>query len=135
MKFMTMEELFAWNVTRNKIEAKYRDLWLENDLDAILTPLTAYTAPPLDTWSSISQAIWNLVDYPSCIIPTGKVEGEDVVDKAAKYGADDEKIYQLYTGADDYKGAPTALQLVGMKQEDENLTLLASIVDGILNGH
>ncbi|KAK5061274.1 hypothetical protein LTR84_007816 [Exophiala bonariae] len=133
MKSMTMEELFAWNVTRSKIETKYRDLWLENDLDAILNPLTAHTAPPLDTWSSISQAIWNLVDYPSCIIPTGKVEAEDVVDQAAKYGADDEKIYQLYTGPEDYKGAPTALQLIGMKQEDENLTLLASFVDGILN--
>jgi len=135
MKSMSTEELFAWNVTRNKIEAKYRDLWLGNKLDAILNPLAPYTAPPLDSWTSVSQAIWNLVDYPSCIIPTGKVEPEDVVDQAAKYGEEDEKMYKLYTGPEDYKGAPTALQLIGMKQEDENLTLMASNVDGILNGH
>ena len=131
---MTLEELFAWNITRNKIETKYRSLWLENRLDAILNPLAPNTAVPLDNWFSISQAIWNLVDYPTCVIPTGKVGAEDVVDKAAKYGPEDEKLYSLYTGPEDYKGAPTCVQLIGMKQEDENLTVMAEIVDGILNG-
>lgn len=119
---------------RHRAQTAYRDLWVDNKLDAIVNLLAPHTAPPLDTWAAAGQALWNLVDYPSCIIPTGEVEEGDVVDKAAKYGPADEKMYALYTGPDDYKGAPTAIQLIGMRQEDQNLALLACVVDGILNG-
>lgn len=129
----SLQDLFAWNVARREAATAYKDLWLENNLDAILNTLAPHTAPPLDTWPGITQALWNLVDYPSCIIPTGKVGPGDVTDNAAKYGPDDEKVYAMYTGPDNYQGAPTTLQLVGMRQEDENLVAMAGIVDKILN--
>ncbi|KAJ9619106.1 hypothetical protein H2204_012817 [Knufia peltigerae] len=134
MPSKSLDDLFAWTVAREQAETAYRDMWLENRLDAILGPLAPHTAPPIDSWSSVALALWNLVDYPSCIIPVGKVdETSDVVDQAAKYGEDDEKLYSMFTGPEDYANAPTALQLVGMKQEDERLLLMAGIVDDILH--
>lgn len=134
MPSKSLDDLFAWTVAREQAETAYRDMWLENRLDAILGPLAPHTAPPIDSWSSVALALWNLVDYPSCIIPVGKVdETSDVVDQAAKYGEDDEKLYSMFPGPEDYANAPTALQLVGMKQEDERLLLMAGIVDDILH--
>ncbi|KAJ9494584.1 hypothetical protein H2202_010016 [Exophiala xenobiotica] len=132
MPAKSLHDLFAWNVARENAETAYRNLWLENKLDAILTPLAPYTAPPIDCWSAVGLALWNLVDYPSCIIPVGKVEERDVVDHAAKYGENDDKVYSMYTGPENYKDAPTTIQLVGMKQEDERLAVIAVIVDNIL---
>jgi amidase len=37
------------------------------------------------------------------------------------------------TGPEDFKHAPLAIQLVGMRQEDESLTEIAAAVDRILN--
>lgn len=133
MPAKSLHDLFAWNVAREEAETAYRDLWLESKLDAILNPLAPYTAPPIDCWSAVGLALWNLVDYPSCIIPVGKVEERDVVDHAAKYGEDDDKVYSMYTGPEDYRDAPTTIQLVGMKQEDERLAVMAVIVDSILH--
>jgi amidase len=133
MPAKSLHDLFAWNVARENAETAYRNLWLENKLDAILTPLASYTAPPIDCWSAVGLALWNLVDYPSCILPVGKVEERDVVDHAAKYGENDDKVYSIYSGPEDYEDAPTTIQLVGMKQEDERLAVMAVIVDSILN--
>ncbi|KIX02979.1 uncharacterized protein Z518_06529 [Rhinocladiella mackenziei CBS 650.93] len=134
MPSKSLQDLFSWNVARHKAETAYRDVWLENKLDAVINPLAPHTATPLDCWAAVAQALWNFVDYPSCIIPTGKVEPGDVVDHAAKYGENDEKVYAMYTGPDDYRGAPTTVQLIGMKQEDERLAVMARIVDHVLNG-
>ncbi|KIV96974.1 hypothetical protein PV10_00784 [Exophiala mesophila] len=131
---MTIEELFAWNVARSKVEAKHRDLWVSSNVDAYINLLVPHTAPRIDTWTTVVQALWNLIDYPSCIIPTGKVSDKDVVDpNGAKFGDADRALYEQYTGPEDFKGAPTSIQVIGLRQEDENLSIVAEMIDKILN--
>lgn len=131
---MTLEQLFAWNVARSQVESKHRDLWVSNNVDAYLNLLVPHTAPRIDTWTSVVQALWNLIDYPSCIIPTGKVNAQDVVDpNGAKYGDADHNLYSQYTGPEDFHDAPTSVHVIGLRQEDENLSVIAQIIDGILN--
>ncbi len=36
------------------------------------------------------------------------------------------------TGPEDYEDAPIAIQLVGMKQNDQKFTMVTSIIDSIL---
>ena len=76
----------------------YNQLWKEHGIDAIMPPPAPHTAVPLDEWLSISYTcIWNLMDYPACIIPTGHVLNTDVrADSAmAKYGELDQQAYDL----------------------------------------
>lgn len=60
-------------------------------------PPAPHTAVPHDTWGTVSYTvIWNLLDYPGFVIPGGKVEDKDVLDKGRKfYSKEDEELYKL----------------------------------------
>ncbi|KAF2220356.1 amidase [Elsinoe ampelina] len=133
---MDIKKLFELNASRHKIQAKYHRLWLQHSLDAVLLPAAPHTAMPFDEWLSVSYTcLWNLLDYPACIIPTGKVKSTDKKDdiSTAKYGDMDKQTYQIYSGPEQFKDAPTSIQLVGMRQEDERLLKVAQVVDEILH--
>lgn len=148
----SMETYFQLNAARHRIQEVYRKLWIENGLDALIMPPAPHTAVPFDTWGPITYTtLWNLLDYPAVIIPTGKVQPSDAADSIdnAKYGEQDAAMYRLCkysgdrprnttltgtdTGPEEYKDAPLTLQLVGMRQEDEKLARVAAVVDGVLN--
>ncbi|KAF2211253.1 hypothetical protein CERZMDRAFT_85443 [Cercospora zeae-maydis SCOH1-5] len=142
----TLEDFFELNAARGRIQQAYHKLWLANKLDGILIPGAPTTATPHDTWGPISYtALWNLLDYPAVILPTGRVASTDAADDLsnAKHGEADERNYKIYTGPEDFEGAPLVVQLVGMQQEDQRLLRLADAVDGVLgdqqsaklNGH
>ncbi|KAF2173699.1 hypothetical protein M409DRAFT_61989 [Zasmidium cellare ATCC 36951] len=131
-----LEDYFKLNAARSRIQQVYHNLWLDNRLDAIVLPPAPTTATPLDQWGPISYtALWNLLDYPAVIIPTGKVQPVDEADSVehAIHGERDRRNYQLYTGPTEFANAPLAVQVVGMKQEDEELTQVAAVIDKILN--
>lgn len=135
MPEMSMEQFFDFNVARAKVQAKYQRMWLENDLDALILPPAPFTAPKIDMWEgNISYtALWNLLDYPAAIVPVGRVNKDDVRDNAAQFGPSDEKTYSMYTGPEDYADAPVTVQVVGMHQEDERLTLVVEAIDQIVH--
>ncbi|TKX20240.1 amidase-like protein 13 [Elsinoe australis] len=121
---MDLQKFFQLTATRHKIEQLYHELWFKHGLHAILTPPAPHTAVHFDEWLAISYTcLWNLLDYPACIIPTGRVRSSDSKDdiSQAKYGEMDQQTYRLYTGPEQFTDAPTSVQLVGMKQEDERL--------------
>ena len=97
----SIEDFYQMNVTRSRIQKTYQKLWLENKLDAILVPGSPTTATPLDEWGqSVSYtALWNFLDYPAVIIPTGRVRPQDEADalETAKYGEHDQQNYKLCT--------------------------------------
>lgn len=100
-------------------------------------PPAPHTALPIDKWNSASYTgLWNYLDYPAVVIPVGTVCESDLVDDVgnAKYGIEDKHLYGLYTGRDDYKDAPIAVQLVGYRHADEALMHVASLVDSLVNG-
>ena len=95
----TIEEFFKLNVAVRETHEAYRNMWVHDDLDAILLPSAPHTALPFDEWISISYtAIWNLQNYPACIIPVGKVDQAlDLADSIdnAKFGREDQEMYRL----------------------------------------
>ncbi|KAH7393467.1 amidase [Cadophora sp. MPI-SDFR-AT-0126] len=130
----SLEDYFRLNYQRNAAIAKFHELWLANQLDVILTLPAPHTAVSFDQWDVVTYtALYNLYDCPACVIPVGCVSPQDVKDESFRYGEEDQRTYDLYTGPEDYAGAPISIQLVGRKQRDEELANIAVFVDGILN--
>jgi amidase len=71
----TLEKLIATTAQREELAQQVLNVWRENELDAIVMPLHNTVAPPVDTWASGSYlAIWNLLPYPSIVLPFGKAD-------------------------------------------------------------
>jgi amidase len=81
-------------------------------------------------WGYLS--IWNLIDYPSCIMPVSQVEQGDLKDESyVPINDDDRENYDLYDPKV-FKGAPVALQLVGQTFQEEKLLAIAAAVDQVI---
>ncbi|KAK4621497.1 Putative amidase [Fulvia fulva] len=94
----TLDELFEMNAVRERIQAIYHRLWLDNRLDALILPSAATTATPIDEWGPVTYtALWNFLDYPAVILPTGRVQPGDEADSLenARHGDMDRKNYSL----------------------------------------
>lgn len=77
----SLEDFFKLNAARSRIQKVYHNLWIDNRLDAIMLPPAPTTATPLDQWDAISYtALWNFLDYPAVILPTGKIRDDDHAD-------------------------------------------------------
>ncbi|KUJ21215.1 amidase [Mollisia scopiformis] len=131
----SIEEYFQINHARSISSKKFNGMWKEYSLDAMLCLPAPHTATPFDDWTVITYtSLFNLFDCPAVIIPVGKVEDIDLLDEAARYGENDQRVYDLYSGPELYRDTPTTLQLIGQRHEDEKLAGVSVTVDGILNG-
>ncbi|KAK0733619.1 amidase signature domain-containing protein [Lasiosphaeria miniovina] len=133
----TLQVYFELNARRAAAAKKYLALFRDNDLDAILMPPAAHTALPLDLWTKATYTgLWNYLDYPAVVMPVDRVRPDvDVADDVsnAKFGPDDEQLYSLYTGPEQYEDAPVSVQLVGYRHRDEALVKVAAALDSIIN--
>ncbi|OIW26872.1 putative fatty-acid amide hydrolase [Coniochaeta ligniaria NRRL 30616] len=132
----TLHGFFDLNVRRAEAAKTYLALFRDNDLDAILMPPAPHTAVPLDSWRTITYTgLWNYLDYPAVVIPVDRVRDTDAADDLsnAQFGADDEQLYSLYTGQEQYKDAPVCIQVVGYRHKDEALMKTAAVLDAIIN--
>jgi amidase len=92
----TLEDYFRLNHQRNIAISDFNKLWLANDLDVILTVPAPHTAVPFDQWNVTTYtALYNLLDCPACVIPVGKVSGQDLKGNLFKYGEIDKITYDL----------------------------------------
>ncbi|KAF1974861.1 amidase [Bimuria novae-zelandiae CBS 107.79] len=132
-----LHSLFALNARRAAAARTYHRLFHDNGIDAILMPPAPHTALPHDRWTSASYTgLWNYLDYPAVVVPVDVVRECDEADEVgqAKFGNEDEELYKLYTGPQEYTNAPVAVQLVGYRYQDEALLHAAVMVDFIVNG-
>ncbi|KAL4906277.1 hypothetical protein BDW74DRAFT_167394 [Aspergillus multicolor] len=118
------EKIKTLQVARRKNSDAWRKAIVENGLDVILAPGAQNTAVPHDTygWPPYT-AIWNLLDYPACIIPYGKASKEL-----------DPEPMQVGGGQPSYDpaavdGAPCALQIITPRFQDEKCLTAARIID------
>jgi amidase len=84
----TLEDVFKLNVERQQCLDDWAALFKENKLDVVLGPGAETTAVPHDTYGIPPYtALWNILDYPSAIIPylnaDKKVDTEDKWPKGA----------------------------------------------------
>jgi Asp-tRNA(Asn)/Glu-tRNA(Gln) amidotransferase A subunit family amidase len=83
-------------------------------------------------------AIWNLVDLPSVVFPSGLTVdpqldglGEEEMGYVARSEIE-EREWRKYTGPERYEGAPVGLQLSGGRFEDERVLAAARVVEGVI---
>lgn len=101
----TLQDYFELNAARSRFKAAFQKFWLQSRIDALLYPSAPTTATPLDEWKCITYtALWNLLDYPAVIIPTGKVCETDSADgiENAVFGAEDKQNYSMCKSTDQY---------------------------------
>ena len=100
LKETNLQGFFELNVRRQAASRAYRELFLDNAIDAVLMPPAAHTTIPLDKWAYATYTgIWNYLDYPAVVIPVDMVSDADVTDDLsnAKYGPEDARMYGLCT--------------------------------------
>ncbi|CAK7199704.1 hypothetical protein SEUCBS139899_002387 [Sporothrix eucalyptigena] len=123
-------DLAALNVERAMFQNAWRTVFREQKLDVVLSPGAQHTAPKHDTYGLPAYTVlWNLLDYPACIIPYGKASKElDPTESAA------ENIGNPKYDAEAFDGAPTAVQVVAPRFEDELCLEISAQIDAVLNG-
>ncbi|KIL93642.1 amidase [Fusarium avenaceum] len=111
----------VWNV--NAAVQDYREEWMkvwrDGDLDVLLCPASRTTAVPHGQFGPVYYTmLWNLLDFPSSVIPLGKADAS----LDSKDGYD----------ATEVDGAPAGVQVVGWRFQDEHvLSATETIADAL----
>ncbi|KAJ7675379.1 general amidase [Mycena rosella] len=133
-----------WQVQKRKrsLRQEYLKLWEDTasltgtgrPVDAIISPMAPYTAPPHGLNKTASYTMtWNLLDYPAVVIPVSKVDQSlDMKQPREKfYTPEDQENYELYDPAT-YENAPISVQVIGRTMEDEAVIAMSEVVDDAL---
>ncbi|KAL3487949.1 amidase signature domain-containing protein [Aspergillus germanicus] len=125
----TLHDLYDLNIAKAQVAAKMRQAWLKSGVDVIVAPIYQSCAPLHDTnGDHVYTVIWNVVDYPACVIPVG--HADKTAD--AKYVRD--VAYTPVYQPDKIEGAPCHMQIIGRRLKDEVLLQHAKAIEKILAG-
>ncbi|GES59592.1 general amidase-B [Aspergillus terreus] len=123
-------QLALLNTKRAELREMYRKLWVRYDLDVCISPPAQSTAVAHDTFGLPPYtAFLNTLDYPSCVIPFGKVGEQDA---AENFELQDGQVGPEY----DFKqleGAPCSIQVFTSTMRDEECLQMAKQIDQCLN--
>ncbi|KAK1147548.1 hypothetical protein N8T08_000890 [Aspergillus melleus] len=119
------EKIEMLHTARQKYCDVWRKLWVQHGLDVVLGPGAQNTAVPHDTygWPPYTL-VWNLLDYPACIIPYGNSSRE--LDPEEMIVGDE--VQPNYNPSSTH-GAPCALQIIAPRFQDEKCLSAARVVD------
>ncbi|RDW73595.1 hypothetical protein BP5796_07037 [Coleophoma crateriformis] len=124
-------DLAAMNVDRAKYQNAWGKSWSENQLDVLIGPGAQHTATKLDTYGLPGYTvIWNLLDYPACIIPYSATSKELDPDATGYPITAPDPPYDPVA----FDGAPCAIQVVAPRFHDEECLRAARIIDEVLKG-
>lgn len=120
---------------RDKGRLDYMEKLNAENIDFVLSPTYVSVAAKPETvqyWGYTN--LWNLLDFPNVVFPTGlSVEPTDVVDSSFEPRSEVEKYeYALYTSPEDFAGAPICLQLTGRRYADESVVKAAKVLAEII---
>ncbi|KAJ5176698.1 uncharacterized protein N7482_002575 [Penicillium canariense] len=106
-----MGKLALLNTRRAELRELYRKMWLRHDLD--ISPYTTFL---------------NCLDYPSCVIPFGRVGGSDAKETLVLKESQVAPPYNF----DQLEGAPCAIQVFTTTLRDEECLQLTKQIDQCL---
>lgn len=96
-------------------------IWRDAGIDVLLCPASRGCALPHGEFGPLMYTIlWNLLDFPSSVVPFGKAD--KTIDSRDGYDA---------SGVD---GAPTGFQLVGWRFQDEQTLMATEVIADALKG-
>lgn len=133
----TIPENWSLNAARDTYRDEYHALLKNRGVDFLLTPTYPGVAAVLGEshyWNY--SAIWNILDMPAVVFPSGVVV-DPVLDKMDEgytgRNEVDEKEWRKWA-PERYEGAPVGLQLVGKHFRDEETLAAGRVVEGVLRG-
>lgn len=146
-KPISVYEYWQLNKKKHAAQKRYLDLWNSTKspssgqpIDIILCPVMPHSAVPHRKcrWVGYTK-IFNVVDYPSVVIPAGEVSKE--LDGAAAAGmatyeprnAIDEWNWSVFD-LDAMDGMPIGVQVVARRLQEEKALGAAKTIDSILRG-
>lgn len=126
-----LERLSILNVKMSDIQEAWRKLWVEYRLDAVVGPGAQNTAVEHDMYALAPYTcLFNLLDYPACVVPVGHVKTPDPADSFVKLPGQFAPPYH----PENLEGAPTAIQIVTTKMRDEECMGIARLIDKYVRG-
>lgn len=128
----TLKEVVGSLRETKKMKEQWHDVFCKNKLDILLAPVAPSTAPPHDTYGIAPYtSMWNLVNYPSLVIPYG-ITSEDYEEDLSRYPAHLKGIYAHYDN-ESYRNGIGSVQLIAPNYRDEALLVAGKLVDDALN--
>lgn len=148
--FTLQRLMYQLNYARDAFRHDYLRYFESTDVDVVLCPPNPGPAPKPETskyWTYTS--LWNLLDYPAGVFPTGlAVEPSDVPDEAYEFWSEDDKrvwgdckslsclfvktcVDEIDDSPESFKDAPLALQIAGPRWEDEKVCKAIEIVSKV----
>ena len=125
-----IDEVIKLKAEINKMHKDWLSIY--DKYDVIVSPGAPGTAPPHDTYGIAPYTtLMNVLDFPSVIIPYGKIEKDVDIDVDVEYPKILDDIYAHYS-LNLYKGAPGHIQVSAPRLEDEKLLACCSIIDKVL---
>ncbi|KAE8348961.1 amidase signature domain-containing protein [Aspergillus coremiiformis] len=139
---LSVAEAWALNVSRDEYRDEYNALMKERGVDFILCPAYVGVAAVLGEsqyWNY--TAIWNVLDFPAVVFPTGmKVEDGDVQNGnemgawRARSEVEEREWRKWWVDPSRYLGAPVGMQVVGRHFKDEETLAAAKVVEEVVCG-
>ncbi|ROV93592.1 hypothetical protein VMCG_08092 [Cytospora schulzeri] len=121
-----LERLSILNVKMSDIQEAWRKVWVECRLDAVIGPGAQNTAVEHDMYALAPYTcLFNLLDYPACVIPVGHVEKPDKEESFLKSPGQFAPPYR----PEDLEGAPVAIQIITTRMRDEECLAIARLID------
>lgn len=133
----TLEELWTMHQQRDEFRADFhRDF--TDKFDIVIYPVANTIAPVFHTSKNLMYCgIWNLMDYPAVVVPTGSKVCDFTYDKKTEFRDEFEELcWKPWTeeGPEIFKNAPVCVQVVAPRWEDELAVGVAKWVDSVVGG-
>ncbi|KAF8548984.1 amidase [Imleria badia] len=135
-KNLSAHQAWEMHYKRDSFRHAYLQQWRKQNIDVLLCPAYPGVAARHDTaryWAC--TAIWNLLDYPAAVFPTGLVvdPAHDVVDsKFSSRGPEDSYNFWQYDDSKTYVDAPISLQIVAPRFNDGWVLAALDVIEKIV---
>ncbi|KAE8148409.1 amidase [Aspergillus avenaceus] len=130
---LSIHETWALNTVRDIYRDEHAALMKQRGVDFILCPSYPGVAPGIgEAQYWLYTAIWNILDLPAVIFPSGMVvEERDLEEKMGESRGDvDDREWRKWEGDPRrYLGAPVGLQVVGGHFRDEEVIAAAGVIE------
>ncbi|PWY79709.1 amidase, partial [Aspergillus heteromorphus CBS 117.55] len=121
MREYTLDDVWDANTALIDYREKMSTVWRQHKLDVLVCPGHQSTAVPHDTYGTpVYTVVWNLLNFPASIIPYLKADKS--LDSGISDGYDPNIV----------DGAPTAIQVVGWRFQDEEVLMATEVIDEAL---
>ncbi|ATY60630.1 amidase, putative [Cordyceps militaris] len=142
VRLRSVNEVWKLNVDRDAYRTEYLQKWAATEeigswdrpMDVLLCPAAPLQGTPHDVkpwWGYCAQ--WNLLDYPSGVLPAGRVLESDAYPEGYRPANDlDKENAALYDNSV-YLGMPVAIQVVALTHQDEALIGAMNVIDKLVN--